>query len=90
MNAQETRTVGVLHLLCPYCANLEMLRDDCMYCCGHGFVPGPKLYEGAVVRAKKPNSFRRAIRKWIDAACFGVLVGVPAAFLLLRALGILP
>lgn len=90
MNAQEARTVGVLHLVCPYCANLEMLRDDCMYCGGYGFVPGPRLYEGDSLT--KPGMFRmtgEALRALAGYAIFGILVGIPAAFLLLRALGII-
>ena len=90
MNAQEARTVGVLHLVCPYCDNLEALRDACMYCGGYGYVPGPRLYEGDSLA--KSGMFRttgEALRAFGGYAIFGILVGVPAAFLLLRALGII-
>lgn len=73
----ERKSVGILMLLCPYCDNLEPLRDSCWNCCGFGHIPGPRLYAGDLPPATRIS--RANLRNVLIA--FAVMFAFGAAML---------
>jgi hypothetical protein len=89
---QATKEVGMVSLICPYCENLDALRDECLYCCGHGYVPGPKLYGGEanVFMQQPPRDFERELgRAHLLNLSMALLLFACAGLLLLWRLGAL-